>query len=130
MMIGVREKVIYLKRSKPYLRASEISKRLSISRERVRQILESEGLPTKVNRVISTKARRRLKFIDSERQPYHPHTDYCVNCGKQLKGRGAKRIDRSDAKESPYGAYVCNQCGRLRGLKVFIPTYRYQRRWL
>ena len=43
-----RDRILELRREDPELAAVRIAEILSISRERVRQILEGEGLPTSV----------------------------------------------------------------------------------
>ena len=80
----------FLLRKKIKKEGGKMSRVLNISRERVRQILKEEGLPTKI------KMRYRLSFADSENQPHHPHKDYCFDCGEALIGRGTKRIDRGE----------------------------------
>ena len=43
-----KRRVIQYRRKYPGMRASEIAKKVGISRERVRQILKAEGLPTTI----------------------------------------------------------------------------------
>ena len=55
MPTGTRESVIHLRKKDPTITASEMSRVIGKSRERVRQILLEEGLPTTVERAILTK---------------------------------------------------------------------------
>lgn len=54
-------------------------------------------------------------FRRSETQGWHPHTDYCDVCNKELVGRGTKY-------KNPHGlGYLCREHAIQEGLRVFKP---------
>lgn len=84
-----REMVIQLRAANPEMRASHIAKEIGITRERVRQILNDLGLPTRVGL-----------------RPFEP----CLYCGKPRKWT-RMYCSRECAWESKYIYLKCMQCG-------------------
>ena len=93
-------KAINYKRYDPDMRVSEISRKVGLSRERVRQILKERGLSTTLSKNVT----------------------YCSDCGKELN-RGAARCS-SCIKKGAYITINCHFCGKEKDIPSSIYKYR------
>ncbi len=89
MDTGVADKVVELRSKYPSMKAVEIAKQVTVSRERVRQILKKRGLPTTV--------------------ALPPNL--CRACGRLLNGHNQGELCRQCLKKVQV-TLVCFQCGR------------------
>ena len=66
--------VLNLRKSHPEIRAVDIAEQIGISRERVRQILKAEGLPTRLDRLPSVRAEYQCwwNMLDRCLNPQNP----------------------------------------------------------
>jgi len=94
MPTGTKESVIYLREKDPYITASEMSRVIGRSRERVRQVLKEMGLPTSFERRILTRI--------------------CTQCGCEwVVGNKGKTLFCSSKcySDSRKVLVVCDSCG-------------------
>jgi|TARA_Y100000310_G_scaffold162986_1_gene162918 hypothetical protein len=89
MYIERREMVLRLRTINPEMKASHIAKEIGVTRERVRQILNMLGLPTRVGLL---------------------PVEYCLQCGKP-RNRNRLFCSRACAWESKYIYLKCMGCG-------------------
>jgi len=103
-MATTRERIKTLRANNPNLPAARIAEFLSVSRERVRQILVAEGLPTKV-------------------KPYYGD---CKICGENL-GAGRKIYCSTACRSVDCRiSFRCDYCGKTK--EVLQSVYRGQKK--
>ena len=91
-MATTRERIVTLRTNNPNLPAVQIAEFLSISKERVRQILKTEGLPTRV-------------------KPYYGN---CKVCGGDLKS-GRKAYCSFACRSADCSvSFRCDYCGQSK----------------
>jgi len=99
-----RPQLIKLRLENPNATLSQLGKLVGCTDERVRQILKSEGLPTK------------------SLHPTHP----CLNCGKPLK-KQKKYCNRKCWHEYTYTWLTCPTCGKLFESRIGLPAFKVSR---
>jgi DNA-binding XRE family transcriptional regulator len=95
--MDARKQVLELRKKHPEMRAVEIASKVGVSRERVRQILKTEGLPTRLDRLPSTRA---------EYQCWWNMLDRCLN--------------PQNTTFSRYGGRGISVCVRWRDFRRFL----------
>lgn len=123
MELTNRERILELRREDPQLAAVRIAEMLSISRERVRQILEGEGLPTAFYKdygicTICGEVKPGPQQYCSKKCSYEAHRVRfnCALCGE------SKQLLRSQYNAQVRRGYERMYCSRLcrnRGKWVF-----------
>ena len=109
-------KVVQLREKYPDMRASEIGKIVGLTRERVRQILKSQGLSTTVEKPkpnncdlcgepVSGDTSRHMKCIQEEAWVIVP----CATCGADRKVRSSTHKYRQQNGTHYTGKYYCNR---------------------
>jgi len=90
-----RKKIVALRQSDPKMTLQAIGndKEVGLSRERVRQILNDEGLPSS-----GIDARRIIR--------------YCIQCGKELKGKIKSFCNKDCISAYHNNTFVCEACGK------------------
>ncbi len=92
-LTSARQQVIALRTTNPCMTCASIGGKVGVSRERVRQILDMEGLSTRV-------PSRRQLFT-------------CLACGKTIEHKGNKMFcDRKCEWQYSHGNLVCSNCGK------------------
>ena len=103
-MATTRERIVTLRSNHPSLPAVRIAELLSVSRERVRQILKTEGLPTRVR----------------------PDYGDCTVCGKSLEsGRKAYSSTACRSKDCRV-SFRCDYCGESK--EILQSVYNAQKK--
>ena len=103
-MATTRERIVTLRSNHPSLPAVRIAELLSVSRERVRQILKTEGLPTRVR----------------------PDYGNCTVCGNSLEsGRKAYCSTACRSKDCRV-SFRCDYCGESK--EILQSVYNAQKK--
>ena len=103
-MATTREQIVTLRTNNPNLPAVQIAEFLSISRERVRQILKTEGLPTRV-------------------KPYYGD---CKVCGESLESGRKAYCSLACRSVDCRVSFRCDYCGEAK--EVLQSVYNAQKR--
>ena len=90
-----RDKVLALREADPSLAAVRIAEILTITRERVRQILKQEGLPTQIPK----------------------HYGYCALCGKDKPATRTSYCSTECRFEATRTTFSCAFCGTSKTLR-------------
>lgn len=100
-MVTNKEKIVELRKQNQILKATEIAKQLGISRERVRQILVTLGLPTY----------------------FQPKEFYCNQCGVLLSSRVS--LCPECRYKKIYALYICDADACARQFPMRRKYYKY-----
>lgn len=103
-MATTRERIVTLRSNHPTLPAVRIAELLSVSRERVRQILKTEGLPTRVR----------------------PYYGSCVVCGNDLESGRKAYCSTACRSIDCRVSFRCDYCGQPK--EVLQSVYNAQKR--
>ena len=104
--LNTREQVRELRMSNLYMSMSAIARLIGISRQRVFQILQEEGLPTK----------HLVKPVNKDQYS-------CLVCGKISTNKFCSNECQKQYRQIPI---VCTRCGKLffRDVHQFLANYR------
>jgi hypothetical protein len=96
-MIGCRERVVTLKRNSPSMTQTDIAKQVGVTKERVRQLLNKEGL----NNVSQIREQKRLSRT-------------CIQCGEIRPNDNSKYCSRLCHRMAHRTIVYCSFCGAAK----------------
>ena len=113
--LGVREHAIKLREKSPCMTLQAIGDKCGVSKERVRQILQSEGMET--------------KHLDTKTKYY------CSRCGKRIKGTSTRKDGTKVPRQLCQNCYdewhhtkvTCSVCGKEFEMRTGVLMTRLRR---
>ena len=124
-----RDAVIQLRLTQPELTLKEIGEKVSLTRERVRQLLKMSGMETRSAKAAHQRRPEHLRFGDPCRRcgepvPWKRNKKYKAANGRYYSTGGYALFCSKECRSAPQTALICEYCGN----EYTLPSKLYARR--
>ena len=118
-----KAQIIQLKEDHPELTLDEIGSQVGLTKERVRQILHKEGLPTISSKMPSDwnthkKPRGNCIICGDQIGSYRSITS--KYCGTECRNEGLARNRRTGISKTSYTTFNCDNCGKEHSIRTAL----------
>jgi len=124
-----KAQILQLKEDQPELTLDEIGSQVGLTRERVRQILHKEGLPTISTKMPSdwgTRRKPRGKCVICGDQIAEDRPLLVKYCGIECRNKGLSKYREDVINKTSYTEFNCDNCGKKQSIRTAL--YNIQRK--
>lgn len=124
-----KAQIIQLKEDQPELTLAEIGSQVGLTRERVRQILHKEGLPTISNKMPpdwGTHKKPRGNCVICGEQIGSDRPLLVKYCGTECRNEGLAKYRKTVINKTSYTTFNCANCGKEHSIRTAL--YNVQRK--